>query len=85
MTATEETIVAEFEAAAKSCSYHHADDTGKEWDKAREYERKCQAMYDAADPELQAILRQIARGHLMTLRCRHGITLGTASHACSLD
>jgi len=65
---TIENAIAEFRDNASKASYHHADDSGREWPQAKPYERRCQEIYDAADAETKAALAQIAKGYLIRLR-----------------
>jgi hypothetical protein len=61
-----------FVEAANSASYHHADDSAREWHLAKPHERECQRLYDEADEAVKAHLRAIKGRFLISLRteCR---------------
>jgi hypothetical protein len=60
--------IAEFEMNAEHASFHHADDSGKEWGLAKPYECRCQEIYDAGDEELRAAIRKIKGRFLISIR-----------------
>lgn len=63
-----EAIIAEFRENASRASYHHADDSGKEWGLAKPYESRCQEIYDAAGDDLKAELKVIKGKYLISLK-----------------
>ena len=62
----EHPIVTEFREAGNLASYHYADDSCKEWRLGDEAKRKALALFDS-HPELQAEMREQARGFLWSL------------------
>lgn len=60
--------VIEFRDQATKASYHHADDTCKEWGLAKPYERRCQEIYDSVSGDLKDFLDKIKGGYLITIR-----------------
>lgn len=54
--------------AAGSASYHHADDSGREWHLAKPHQAECQRIYDEGSDKLKARLRQIKGNYLITLK-----------------
>lgn len=64
----EDDLIEEFKDAAGHASFHHADDSGKEWDLAKTYEQRCQEIYDAADDDLKARLMAIKGNYLIYIR-----------------
>lgn len=54
-------LLEQFKAAAAAASYHHADDSGREWGKARAYEDRCKEIWNDADDELKAEIRQAVK------------------------
>lgn len=59
------TLIEEFRRAVSSASYHHADDSTREWGQARVHENRAKEIFAGADDELKAELREIARGNLI--------------------
>lgn len=59
-------LLAEFKENASNASYHHADDTGREWGEARAYEDRCKEIWNAADDGLKAEIRAIAGSYLIS-------------------
>ena len=66
-----ETVLEFFEKKASSASYHYADDSGKEWGKARGCVRICRDILKNY-PEYRADLIEIAKTQL----CASEITKG---------
>ena len=64
----EDDLIQEFKDAASRASFHHADDSGKEWGLAKPYEQRCQEIYDAADEALKARLMAIKGKYLISIR-----------------
>lgn len=61
------TVIA-FRKAAGSASYHHADDSGKEWHLARPYVEECQRLYDASEGSVRAYLLRIKGEYMISLK-----------------
>lgn len=57
--------VQQFKHNVSMASYHHADDSTKEWAKAKAYERKAREIFESADDETKEELRKIAKGELI--------------------
>ena len=64
----EDDLIEEFRDAAGHASFHHADDSGKEWGLAKPYEQRCQEIYDAADEALKSRLMAIKGNYLISIR-----------------
>lgn len=64
----EDGLIQEFKDAAVHASFHHADDSGKEWGLAKPYEQRCQEIYDAADNALKDRLMAIKGNYLISIR-----------------
>ena len=62
----DESTLEEFKRLGDSASFHFADDSCKEWPKARTQEAKALALF-RANPHLQDDMREIARGFLWSL------------------
>jgi hypothetical protein len=60
--------VVEFREHAGHASYHHADNSGGEWGLAKPHQQRCQEIYDAAAPVLQAYLAGIKGEYLIRIR-----------------
>ena len=56
-------VIQQFEKHARACSYHYADDSGKEWGLAREEKAKALELFDT-HPDLQLEMRKIADSQL---------------------
>ena len=54
---TDEMIMQQFKKHARSCSFHYADDSGKEWGSAREEKAIALKLFDT-HPHLQAAMRE---------------------------
>lgn len=62
----EKEIIDHYKSLARSASYHYADDSGKEWDQAREYEQKALDLFYAY-PQMERKLRAAHKGNLWSL------------------
>lgn len=60
--------IAPFMVAAEKASYHHADDSGREWFMAKPYQAECQRIFDEASTELRDALRSIKGEYLISIR-----------------
>jgi len=54
-------LLEEFKKNASNASYHHADDSGREWGQARKYEDRCKEIWANADEELKASIREAVK------------------------
>lgn len=62
-------ILEQFRKAGNSASYHYADDSTREWHLARREEDKAMELF-YANPDLERVLRRIAKGFLWSLDIR---------------
>ena len=60
------TIVEQFEYIGRTASYHYADDSGREWSDGDKLKRVAVAIFED-NPELQAEMREVAKGFLWSL------------------
>lgn len=66
----DEAEVIEFREQASRASYHHADDSGREWSMAKPYQRRCQEIYDAASDDLKEHLEHVTGDYLISIKRR---------------
>ena len=59
-------ILDKFKDLGNSASFHFADDSGREWDRAWDQQRAAEALF-VQNPELRDEMIAIARGFLWTL------------------
>ena len=63
------TVLEKFTQLGQQASYHYAADRTSEWRLGTPLEREAIAMFDA-NPELQAQMREVAKGFLWSLELR---------------
>jgi hypothetical protein len=61
------TVIA-FRKAAGFASYHHADDSGKEWHLAKPHVAECQRLFDASEGSVMAYLLRIKGEYMISLK-----------------
>ncbi len=66
--ATNEELLVEFRERAASASYHHADDSCREWHLAKPHQARCNEIFEQGDDELKAEIRKIAGEYLISGR-----------------
>lgn len=59
-------ILEDFKSAGMQASFHYADDSGKEWGRARTLQNEAMQMY-RDNPDLQDEMKTIAKGFLWSL------------------
>ena len=60
------TPLCEFDFAGMQASFHYADDTGAEWNKADEFKQRAIELFDE-NPDLQPQMREASKNFLWSL------------------